>query len=168
MQLSQHFTLAELCRSRRATREGIRNEPTEAQVANLRSLAVHVLQPIRDFLGRPLCLSSGFRCLDLNTKEGGAPDSQHLCLQDCAAGDFEAPGVDNLVLAHHVRRCMDAGVALVDELILEFYTTGVPTSGWIHVGHRAQRTNRGRISTASWGADGKRIYTPGLPPLPLV
>lgn len=165
LRFSANFTQAELTKSRRALRDGIANEPNAAQLVNLEALAVKVLQPIRDEVGRPLVLESGFRSWNLNAAERGATDSQHLALEDNAAADWEVPGVDNLVMAHRIRALMEAGLP-VDQLILEFYVVGIPSSGWLHTSHRRVRLNRGNVLTATWDAAGKRVYVPGLPALP--
>lgn len=77
MQLTDNFTLEELTKSVTAEVYGIKNEPNENEVENLRRLAVHVLQPARDILGRPLRVTSGFRCDALNKRVGGKSNSFH-------------------------------------------------------------------------------------------
>jgi truncated hemoglobin YjbI len=80
MNLSLHFTLAELC----ATQQNIANEPSdEACMENLKKLAVEILEPIRRYLGGPLRVTSGFRSPRLNEmlrRKGftAAKNSQHL------------------------------------------------------------------------------------------
>lgn len=54
------------------------------------------LQWIRDQIGRPLCVSSGYRCGPYNAKVGGAPLSQH---QYGRAADVYATGVSSKRLA---------------------------------------------------------------------
>jgi zinc D-Ala-D-Ala carboxypeptidase len=61
MLLSKSFTLNELTKSQEATRLGIDNTPNEEQILNLKLLCENVLQPIRDFYGMPLSVSSGYR-----------------------------------------------------------------------------------------------------------
>ena len=77
MRLSKNFSLSEFERSETAERLGIDNSiPNEAQL-NLRTLCVKVLQPLRDLYGKPLTISSGYRCEELNRAVGGVPTSQH-------------------------------------------------------------------------------------------
>ena len=77
MKLSENFSLSEFERSMMAERLGIDNAiPNEAQL-NLRTLCVKVLQPLRELYGKPLRISSGYRCEALNKAVGGVPTSQH-------------------------------------------------------------------------------------------
>jgi len=76
--MSKNFTLEELVDSTTATNLKIDNTPTPEAVHNLKLLATHTLQPIRDLWKSPVFVSSGYRCLKLNTAVGGAVNSQHL------------------------------------------------------------------------------------------
>lgn len=78
--LSPNFSLAEMLVSQTATRLGFDEQfnPTDQVVENLRLLCVHVLQPLRDHLGYPLKVNSGYRCRSVNTHIGGARNSQHI------------------------------------------------------------------------------------------
>ena len=78
MNLSPDFTLAEMTRSSTATRLNIRNNPDKVQIQNLKRLCENLLQPLRDACGKPLCVSSGFRCSELNRAIKGSPTSDHL------------------------------------------------------------------------------------------
>lgn len=68
--LSPHFTVGEMLRSGTAIRLGIKNVPeehledgltNEEVVENLRLLAVKVLEPLRQRVGRVI-VTSGYRC----------------------------------------------------------------------------------------------------------
>ena len=61
MELSKNFTLNELIKSQEATRLGIDNTPNEEQIKNLKILCEKILQPLRDYYGMPLSISSGYR-----------------------------------------------------------------------------------------------------------
>lgn len=78
MNLTLHFTLEELTRSVTASRLGIDNTPSADITARLIRLAADVLQPLREAFGRPIIVSSGYRCSALNKAVGGAVNSQHL------------------------------------------------------------------------------------------
>ena len=60
MQLSKNFSLKEMTRSQTATRKGIDNNPTGTHQSNLVLLCQNILQPLRDYYGRPLRVSSGY------------------------------------------------------------------------------------------------------------
>ena len=61
MQLSKNFSLNEMTRSQTATRKGIDNSPSGTHQSNLVLLCQNILQPLRDYYGRPLRVSSGYR-----------------------------------------------------------------------------------------------------------
>ena len=154
MLLSRSFSLHELTRSEAAARLGHDQTPPEAAIENLRALCVNVLQPLRDALGRPLRINSGFRSPAANRAIGGAPSSQHLTGE---AADMECAGVDTRRLAQTV---LDLGLPF-DQLILEFHLVEEPRSGWVHVSHRRIGTQRGDVMRAV-RLPGGVSYLPGL------
>lgn len=77
MKLSDHFTLEELIYSDTARQNRIDNTPTPEAAANLALLAIHVLEPARKDFGKPITISSGYRCPKLNRAVGGVATSQH-------------------------------------------------------------------------------------------
>ena len=80
--LSPHFTLQELCASRTAEKHGIVNVPSELEVENLRRLCEGCLEPLREALGLPVVVTSGFRTKELNSLVAHASDrSQHMAGQ---------------------------------------------------------------------------------------
>ena len=152
MKLSKNFSLKELTRSQTAIRHGIINLPNQEQLVCLTALTTAILQPIREVHGR-VDINSGLRVLELNRKIGSGDTSQHVLGQ---AADLECPSIDNLQLAKWIEQNLK-----FDQLILEFYEQGEPTSGWIHVSYNNQGENRGRVLTAS-RVDGKTQYTEGI------
>lgn len=88
----KHFTLDELIHSDTADRLGIDNSPTSDVVSNINDLVTNVLDKLRDEWGRPIIVTSGYRCKELNAAVGGARNSQHLKGQaaDIVSDDFEA------------------------------------------------------------------------------
>lgn len=145
LRLSEHFTLRELCRSNTADRLKIYNWPEQAAViANLARVCEGILEPVRQHYGVPFSPSSGFRSLALNRALGSRDTSQHVLGQ---AVDLEIPGVANYDLA----RWMEENLPLFDQLILEFYTPGQPTSGWVHCSLRPGSGNRQEVLTIGRG-----------------
>ena len=67
----------------------------------------------------------------------------------------EIPGVANSDLAKWIEKNTD-----FDQVILEFYTPGVPDSGWVHVTYNIAG-NRGKSLTAT-KVDGRTHYSWGL------
>ena len=70
--LSKHFTLDELTKSATAIRLGIDNIPNETELENLQKLVDNILEPLRVHYGRPIIITSGFRCEKLNKAVGGS------------------------------------------------------------------------------------------------
>ena len=82
--LSPHFALSEFTESAIARKYGIANEPPAEAVENLRSLSSHTLEPLREALGLPIVITSGYRCKALNERIAHhSQRSQHM--QGCAA-----------------------------------------------------------------------------------
>lgn len=77
MKKIKHFKLSEFINSATAKRQGIDNTPSFEVVDNLNRLADY-LDTIREKYGKPILVSSGYRCPLLNQAVGGASNSQHL------------------------------------------------------------------------------------------
>lgn len=75
IQLSNNFTREELIDSVTATRLGIDNTPSREEDIRLCHLACFVLQPLRDRYKKPIRISSGYRCKELNKAVNGSPTS---------------------------------------------------------------------------------------------
>ena len=132
MKLTKNFSLEEMYRSDTAQRCGIDNKPqTEEVVENLRALCTEVLQPLRDHLGKPVVVSSGYRCKDLNRKVGGVENSQHLKGE---AADIKVRDREELIDV--MRYIMDE--TDFDQLIRE--KSG--STEWVHVSHKRNGNNR--------------------------
>ncbi len=76
--VTMHFTIEELYASDTANRLGINNKPSVQRMVNLVYLAAFVLEPLRVAMQRPIHISSGYRCEQLNKAVGGVYNSQHL------------------------------------------------------------------------------------------
>ena len=152
MKLSKNFSLKEMTKSQTALRRGIENEPGEEQQANLQQLCEQVLQKVRDHFGKPVNVNSGYRSPELNTAIGGSPTSDHC---KGMAADIEISGVSNYELAEWIKNNCE-----FRQLILEFYTPGVPDSGWVHVSYDYEE-NFKKVMTAM-KEDGKTVYKLGL------
>jgi zinc D-Ala-D-Ala carboxypeptidase len=74
MELTKNFSLYEMT----VTNSGIPNEPNEQEIANLKLLCENVLQPLRNLFGRPIKVTSGFRCEKVNKHIGGVASSEHV------------------------------------------------------------------------------------------
>jgi zinc D-Ala-D-Ala carboxypeptidase len=152
MRLSKNFTLQEFTKSQTALRQGIDNTPEGEHLEAAKALFENVVQPVREKFG-PTVINSGYRGPALNEAVGGSAKSQH-CKGE--AVDIECPGVPNADIAQWIVDNLD-----FDQVILEFYTPGIPDSGWVHVSYRADGENRKSILTAM-KEDGKTVYKVGL------
>jgi len=152
MRLSENFTMAEFTKSQTAERKGIDNTPEGEHFDAAVALFENVVQKVRDHFG-PTVINSGYRSPELNEAVGGSSRSQH-CKGEAA--DIEVPGVANAELAEWIRDNLE-----FDQLILEFYTPGIPDSGWVHVSYLANGDNRGECLTAA-RVDGKTEYSVGI------
>jgi len=138
MQLSTHFSLSEFTKSQTASRRGIDNTPTDADIERMRLLCENVLEPVRDYYGIPFSPNSGFRSPELCKAIGSKTTSQHAKGE---AVDFEVPGIANVDVANWISENCD-----FDQLILEYYKPEDPASGWIHVSYKSEG-NRNEVLT---------------------
>ena len=125
--LSKNFTYEELVKSTTATRLKINNTPNKEQHDNLKKLAETVLQPIRDKYGKPLIVSSGFRCEKLNKAVGGAKTSQHCKGEAADIRTVSDSIADNKALFNFILEMINKGEIKVGQLIDEY------GYNWIHV-----------------------------------
>ena len=153
MKLTANISLDELIKSQVAERKGINNNPSPMQIENLKALAVNILQPIRSQFDKPLIISSGFRCAQLNIEIGSSVHSEHCAYNKSAAADFEISGVDNKELAEWIKSNLEW-----NQLILEFYREGEPSSGWVHCSYSTDLNKK--QSLIAYRQDGKTQYKP--------
>ena len=151
-QLTKNFSLAEMVKSETALRHGMENNPGPDELNNLLNLCANVLQPIRDHYQKGVKVNSGYRSPDVNAKVGGSRTSDHT---RGMAADIEIPGVPNADLAKWIKENLS-----YTQLILEFYTVGVPDSGWVHVSYDPGNLKK-QVMTAM-RENGKTVYKPGL------
>lgn len=75
--MGKYFTLRELIKSDTAIRCGIDNNPTKEEIANINNLIDNILDPLREAYGKPIIVTSGYRCERLNKLVKGSKTSQH-------------------------------------------------------------------------------------------
>jgi uncharacterized protein YcbK (DUF882 family) len=116
MNLSTHFTLDELTHT---DHREIDNSPTQTEIDNLQRLA-NFLEEVKTALGgKPVMISSGFRCKALNDAVGSKDSSQHRIGAAC---DFRVPG---MTPDEVVRAIIASGIGY-DQIIREF-------DRWTHI-----------------------------------
>lgn len=124
MNLSKHFTLAELTYSDTARKLGIKNLPSTEQIQNLGCLVQNVLEPLRVMLDKPILVTSGFRNELLNKKVGGSANSQHT---QGRAADIQVQGLTPEELYKYIKNSS----LIYDQLILEITKNGK----WVHISY---------------------------------
>ena len=153
IQLSPHFWLSEFTTSQTAIRLNLDNTPSPTVVFALARLAA-LLERVRDVCGgRPIVISSGYRCMTLNSLVGGAAASAHMA---GLAADIVVPGLPLATLCRTL--AASAVMEEVDQLIHE--------GGWAHVALAPVGIKpRRQTLTAMFSARGV-TYRPGLPLMP--
>ena len=155
MNLSPNFSLHELTKSETALRNDLDNTPGEVETENLRLLCEKVLQPVRDHFGKGVKVNSGFRSLAVNAAAGGVQGAKPSDHTRGMAADIEIPGIANADLAQWIMDNLD-----YTQLILEFYTPGIPDSGWVHVSYDPNNLKKQELTATK--VAGKTQYLPGL------
>ncbi len=138
MNLTQHFSLAELTASNKARQLGIDNTPPPELVPRLVMVA-EMLERIRSTLNCPVLVTSGYRCERLNLSVGGATTSDH---PQGHAADIVAPGFGT---ATQVAKALAPLVSVlgIGQLILE----GVRGKQWVHVSTHVPERAVNRVIT---------------------
>lgn len=117
----RHFTLSEFTRSETAQKNGIENNPNESQIQNIECLCALILDPLRDAIGHPIFITSGFRVPWLNHLVGGSNNSAH---KEGLAADFRVGHYEYLTdwawcllksTAHPYRQYVDQCIYYVNE-----------------------------------------------------
>jgi zinc D-Ala-D-Ala carboxypeptidase len=152
MNLTTNFSLHELTKSETALRLGLDNTPDDEAIENLRLLCEKVLQPVRDHYGKGVKVNSAYRSPESNAAVGGSKTSDHC---KGMAADIEIPGVANADLAQWIMDNLD-----YTQLILEFYTPGIPDSGWVHISYDPANLRKQELTATK--VAGKTQYLPGL------
>ena len=152
MNLSTNFTLKELTKSDTATRLGLDNTPDDEALENLKTLCEKVLQPVREHFDKSVSVNSAYRSPESNAAVGGSKTSDHC---KGMAADIEIVGVANADLAQWIMDNLE-----YTQLILEFYTPGIPDSGWVHVSYDPNNLKKQELTATK--VAGKTTYLNGL------
>lgn len=138
--LSRYFTESEFLRSSRAKQLKIVNKWEDDQhLANATELCKLYLDPIREHFGRPVILTSGYRCQALNAAVGGVATSAHTRGQ---AADIYIPEVACPKIMDVIYSLARTGkIPRYDQVIYEHPPGSRP---WVHLGISA--SPRGQMS----------------------
>ena len=147
MNLSKHFTLAEMTFSPTAIKKGIDNTPNSQAIRNLEALCKNILEPLRAYIGGPIKVSSGYRSEVLNSLIGGSKSSQHRFGQ---AVDFDL-GDRCAEAFKFIRENLD-----YDQIIWEFGNDKQPD--WIHVSFSTKSNRKNALRAIR--SNGRTKYIP--------
>lgn len=126
----KYFTIEEMIKSSTATAKRIDNTPNQTVIDSLTKLIEAVLDPLREWYGKPIRVNSGYRCKALNKAVGSkAKNSQHLYGEaaDITAGSKE----ENEKLFNYIKDNLE-----FDQLINE------SNFSWVHVSYREGRLRK--------------------------
>jgi len=133
--ISPHISYAEAVKSQTAVRRGIDNTPSADHLKNMEQVALVCFEPLRAVWGRPIAITSFYRCPALNRAIKGSKYSQH-CKGEAIDLDGDVYGKPTNV---EIFYWLKDNVAF-DQLIWEFGTTTSPA--WVHVSHRKDNNRR--------------------------
>ena len=142
MKLSKNFSLNEFISSETALRRGIDNTPSAEVLANLKALCENIMQPLRDWYGKPINITSGYRSPALNRAIKGAANSDHMRGQ---AVDFTLPKEDYAKVFDWLRNNVQ-----FTQIIDEFGFS------WIHISYDAKNLKKQALKAVK--QNGKTLY----------
>lgn len=119
----KYFTIKELTKSTTAEQYKIDNTPSDEEIRNLTLLVDNILDPLREALGKPITINSGFRSKALNSKTKGSKTSQH-CLGQAADIKIGSPE-ENKKLFDLIQKLKLPFDQLIDEY----------NFSWVHVSY---------------------------------
>lgn len=119
---NEFFSLAELMKSSTADKHHIDNTPTTDVIKNLQYGVDMVLDPLRRLYGKPIIITSGFRCPKLNKLVGGVSNSWH---QNGNAADIHVANLSEATALFKLLKELPS----VDTALFEHSNSGQ----WLHV-----------------------------------
>jgi hypothetical protein len=141
MLLTKNFTLQEMEFSSTAIRHQLDNKADKKIIENLYFLCKDVLQPLRNAIGKPIKVTSGYRCAELNQiiNNGSKRISDHM---NGFAADIQ------LIYGNEVRNDILFNTILdldlpFKQLIWEFgdrFPHGSPS--WVHISHSRKNVKK--------------------------
>lgn len=147
--MNNYFTVSELCCSGSYPKLVQIAKEGSTEYNNIMNLINKLLNPLRERLGKPIKVTSGYRPLALNKAVGGAPNSNHLygCAADIHTGNDSS---DNVSI---VTSLLSLNIPY-DEVICEgaiFNKNGELVScKWVHVALRQTNNRRKFLYTVDF------------------
>lgn len=149
MQVGKNFWLKQLTVSQTAVRAGVKNEPGEKEITNLKALVKFILDPLEEKvkeLGKSVIVNSAYRSPKVNKLVGGAAGSQHT----------KGEAVDIIV-----RGCTNALIiTLIEQLKLPYDQLIDEFEEWVHVSFRPEgRREKLKARRVKVNGKLKTVYT---------
>jgi len=131
MQLSKNLSLAEFCQSNTAKARGIDNMiKNPVHLENAKRLATNVFQPIRDYVGKPIKVNSGYRSKALNDAIPDSSSTSQHCFGEAIDLDLHDRDLFEWILDN-----IEA-----DQYIFEGGTEN--QADWFHISYREGRNRK--------------------------
>ena len=147
--LSKHVSYKEGIHSITALRLGLKNDPSDVHLANMRLISEKVFEPLRMHVGGPIKINSFYRGPELNKAIGGSAKSQH-CHGQAIDIDDTYGHATNAEMYHWIKENLN-----FDQMIWEFGDDNNPA--WVHVSYVNDNDNRNRCLKA-YRENGKTKY----------
>ena len=147
--LSKHVSYKEGVHSITAKRLGLKNDPSDVHLANMRLISEKVFEPLRMHVGGPIKINSFYRGPELNKAIGGSAKSQH-CHGQAMDIDDSYGNDSNAEMYHWIKDNLN-----FDQMIWEFGDDNNPD--WVHVSYVSDEDNRNRCLKA-YREGGKTKY----------
>jgi len=122
--ISKHISIKEATKSNTAERLGIENFPDNDTLINMQALAENVFEPLREWVGGPIYVTSFYRSPELNAAIGGSIKSQH-CKGQAIDIDDVYGNATNAEMFNYIKDNLE-----FDQLIWEFGDDNNPS--WVH------------------------------------
>ena len=148
--ISKHVSYKEGVYSITALRLGLKNEPTEEHLKNMKLISEKVFEPLRVYVNGPIKINSFYRGPELNKAIGGSAKSQH-CNGQAMDIDDTYGHMSNATMFKWIKDNLS-----FDQMIWEFGNESNPD--WVHVSYVSEEENRNRCLKA-YRKDGKTKYT---------
>ena len=149
IRLSKHVSYREGVYSRTAERLGLKNDPSDVHLKNMRLIAEKIFEPLRMHVGGPIKINSFYRGPELNAAIGGSAKSQH-CHGQAIDIDDTFGHMSNADMYYWIKENLN-----FDQMIWEFGDDKNPN--WVHVSYVNDEDNRNRCLKA-YKEKGKTKY----------
>lgn len=138
--ISKHISYTEATKSKTAIKYGINNKPSDSIIKVMKETALNIFEPLREYFGVPIAVTSFYRSKELNSKLKGSLTSQH-CTGEAMDLDADVLGmITNRDIFNYIKDNLE-----FDQLIWEFGNDKEPA--WVHVSY-SRNNNRGIILKA--------------------